>query len=455
MQESPQDILELAAQSAERIRTHLEQDQVGEALSILTELREADQANALSHLDLSLQRLLFSLLTHEAAGTILNHIDIDEAVDLVKDVDPIALGLWLDNANTNVAAQILRQLPPEKAGHTLEEMSEVDAVLPLLEHADETAGGIMTPEFVAFKERTSAAEALSLLRRSHPDPRTMNYLFVVDMWNRLTGLVALSDLVLADPDAQLSRLMDPKVIFVAAGTDQEECARIMRRYDISSLPVVDHHGRLLGAILVEDVLEVAEEEATEDMYHMVGLSESERVFSPLGASVRNRLPWLVLNLATVGLGVAVISAFESTIATLVAIAAFLPVVASQGGVGGTQTLTLMVRGLALGEIDFNSIKKALAKELVLGLVNGLILGMVVGLVAFAWKGNVALGLALGLAMVGNMVMAGLSGVVIPLGLKMLRVDPALASVVFVTTVTDIFGFLLFLGLVALLLPVLS
>ena len=175
----------------------------------------------------------------------------------------------------------------------------------------------------------------------------------------------------------------------------------------------------------------------------------------MGASVRNRLPWLILNLATVALGVAVISAFESTIAKLVIVAAFLPVVASQGGVGGTQTLTLMVRGLALGEIDFNNIKTALVKELALGVVNGLILGLVVGLVALAWKGSIVLGLALGLAMIGNMIMAGGSGVLIPSLLRMLKIDPALASVVFVTTVTDIFGFLLFLGLVTLLLPVLS
>ena len=282
MQDSPQDILEQAAQSAERIRSHLEQDQVSEVLSIFNELRVEDQASALHNLDVSLQRSLFPFLTHEAAGKILNHVDVNEVVELLGDADPIALGLWLDNSNTNVAAQVLRQLSPEKAKQALEEMSEADSVLPLLEQADETAGGIMTPEFVAFKERTSAAEALSLLRKSRPDSRIMNYLFVVDMWSRLTGVVALSDLVLADPDAPLGDLMDSQVIFVAAGTDQEECARIMRRYDVSSLPVVDQHKRLLGAILVEDVMEVAEEEATEDMYHMVGLSEPEKGVQSFG-----------------------------------------------------------------------------------------------------------------------------------------------------------------------------
>ena len=455
MQERTHDILEQVAVSAEKIRSHLERDEIDEALSVLATLREPDQAEALSQMDIGFQRLLFSHLTHDVAGNILNHIDINVVAELVVDADPTVLALWLDRANTNVAASILRQLSPEKARETLEAMSEAEAVVPLLEHADETAGAIMTPEFVAFKEKVSAVEALSLLRKSRPDPRIMNYLFVVDVWNRLTGVVTLSDLVLADPDVLMSELMERKVISVAAGTDQEECARIISRYDISSLPVVDEYTRLLGAILVEDVVEVVEEEATEDIYHMAGLSEPERVVTSLGTSVRNRLPWLMLNLATIGLGVVVISLFESTIAKMVAAAAFLPVVASQGGVGGTQTLTLMVRGLALGEIDFYDIKRALAKELALGLVNGVILGLVVGLVALAWKGNIVLGLALGLAMIGNMIMAASSGVAIPLALKALRVDPALASVVFVTTVTDIFGFLFFLGLVAVLLPLLG
>ncbi|MFQ5873259.1 MAG: magnesium transporter [Dehalococcoidia bacterium] len=455
MQERTHDILEKAAVSVQEIRSHLDRDEIPEALEALSALREADQAEALSQMEVSQRRLLFSHLTHEAAGKILNHMDIDEAVDLVVDIDPITVALWLDGSNTTVAAHILRQLPPPRAKVVLEVMSDPEAVVPLLGHPEETAGGIMTPEFVAFRESVAAAEALSWLRKSRPEPRVMSYLFVVDIWNRLTGVVALSDLVLSEPDAPLNELMDPDVIYVAAGTDQEKCAQIMRRYDISTLPVVDEHSRLLGAILLEQVMEVVEEEATEDMYYMAGLREPERVAAPLSASVRNRLPWLMLNLATIGLGVGVISLFESTIAKVVAAAAFLPIVASQGGVGGTQTLTLMVRGLALGEIDFGSIKKAVAKELALGLINGTILGLVVGLVALAWKGSIVLGLALGLAMIGNMIVAGVSGAVVPLGLKLLRIDPALASVVFVTTVTDVFGFLCFLGLVALLLPVLS
>lgn len=455
MQEKTRDILEQAAAAAEAIESHLEKDELDQAVSILMDLREGDQAESLAHLDAALQKQLFFHLTHEDASSILNQMDMDDAAALAQDAEPMALALRLDKANANVAAHILRQLPPEKARETLESMSEAESVVPLLEHEDETAGAIMTPEFVAFKVGTSAAEALSLLRKSRPEARIMNWLFVLDIWNRLVGVTSLSDVVLADPNTSLKELMNPEVVFVAAGTDQEECAQIMARYDLTSLPVVDEHRRLLGAILVEDVFDVVEEEATEDMYHMVGMSEEEHVVGAVGRSVRNRLPWLMLNLGTIGLGAVVISLFESTIAKMVAVAVFLPVVASQGGVGGTQTLTLMVRGLALGEIDFKTVKRSITKELALGLANGFLLGLVIGLIAFAWKGSFALGIALGLAMIGNMIIAGISGVLIPLGLKVLRIDPALASVVFVTTITDVFGFLFFLGLVALLLPVVS
>ena len=455
MQENRQEILEIAAEATERIRTHLDNDEVLDALAVFNDMRGADQAAVISVLDPEMQRLLFSQLDYETAGEILNHLDSDQAVELVTNADPITLSLWLDRADATVAAHILRAMPAERGMEILEGMTESDVVAPLLEHADDTAGGIMTPEFVALKEQTTAAEALSWLRKSGPEPRTMNWIFVTNLWNRLRGVVALSDVVLAKPDAKLRDLADPDVIYVLAGTDQEECARIMERYDISNLPVVDRETRLLGTIRLEDVVEVVEEEATEDMYYMVGLSEPERLVASVRASVQNRLPWLTLNLATVGLAAGVISLFESTIAQLAVAAAFLPVIAGQGGVGGTQTLTIMIRGLALGEIEFGAIKKALIKEALLGLINGAILGLVAGVLALMWKGSLVIGLALGVAMVGSMMVAGLSGVAIPMGLKLLRVDPALASVVFVTTITDVFGFLCFLGLVALLLPLLG
>ncbi|MCH8089462.1 MAG: magnesium transporter [Chloroflexi bacterium] len=455
MLEQTREFLNPSPSLADDIKSCLERGALSDAVSSLTTLHPSDQVSVLLQLDQDMRTLLYSGLTHEAAGKLLDHMDADDGADLIRRADPVLMALWLDKTGAATAAQVLRRLPIPVAKEVIEAMSQADTVVQLLEHGDDTAGGIMTPELVAFKEWTSAAEALAWLRNSHPDPKTMDRLFVVDMWNRLTGVVAISDLVVAEPGAPLRELMDPEVVYVAPGTGQDECARLMRRYDLPSLPVTDESGTLLGAILLREVMGAVESKAAKDMYRLAGLSEPERIMTPLAASVRNRLPWLLLNLVTVGMGAVVISLFESTIAKIVIAAAFIPVVASQGGVGGAQTITLMVRGLALGDIEFSDFRKALTKELALGLVNGLVLGLVVGLVVLTWKGSVVLGLALGLAMLGNMVLAGVSGVFVPLGLRLFRIDPALASMVFVSTITDVCGFLFFLGLVALLLPLLS
>ena len=208
--------------------------------------------------------------------------------------------------------------------------------------------------------------------------------------------------------------------------------------------MVDEEQKLVGVILVDDLVDVLEQEATEDMYNMTGIG-GERLLGPLASSIRRRLPWLYLNLATTVLAALVVSAFEDTIVKVVALAVFLPVVAGQGGIGGTQTLTLVIRGIALGDIPGHRASRLLVREMLLGLIHGLLLGVVIGLLAYWWKGNVMLGVVLGVAMVGNMVVAGLAGSSVPLVLRLFRLDPALGSAVVVTTVTDVVGFSLFLG----------
>ena len=223
----------------------------------------------------------------------------------------------------------------------------------------------------------------------------------------------------------------------------------MERYDIRRLPVVDSENKLVGVLILEDMIGVFEDEATEDMYRMIGVHRREEALGPFWRSVRNRLPWLCVNLGTAVLAGLVITMFQSTLGQVVALAAFLPVIAGQGGIAGTQTLTLIVRSLALGEIGSGSTRRLLAKEVGLGLVHGAVLGVMVGVITLAWKGSEYLALVVGLAMVSNMIVAGISGVLVPLGLRALRIDPALASAVAVTTMTDVIGFLIYLGLATL------
>ena len=308
----------------------------------------------------------------------------------------------------------------------------------------------MTPEFVALYENMTVSQAMTLIRQwaAEYSSEEITQAFVVDRDGLLRGSIGLANLVLARPHQLVSLIMDPQVISVTTETDQEEVARLVERYDMYQIPVTDDEGKLLGIIVVEDIIDVFDAEATEDMYRMIGVSETEKVTGPFWPSVRSRLPWLCVNLATAVLAGVVIMLFESTMAKAIALAAFLPVVAGQGGITGTQTLTLMVRSIALRELNSVSTRKLLWKELRLGLMHGLVVGAIVAVIAFGWQQNEYIAIVIGVAMLANMVIAGVSGVLVPLGFRALRVDPALSSAVAVTTVTDVAGFLIYLGLAA-------
>jgi magnesium transporter len=232
--------------------------------------------------------------------------------------------------------------------------------------------------------------------------------------------------------------------------DQEAVAQLFSRYDLLALPVVDAENKLVGIITVDDVVDVMEEEATEDIYHLAQVGADSEVFAPITKSIRARLPWLYVNMVTAFLAASVVALFEDTIAALAVLAVFMPIVAGQGGNAGNQTMTIIVRSLALGEIDVSEAWRALRYEFAVGLLNGLALGVGVGMIAWLWQGNAMLGVIIGLAMMGNLVVAAIAGVLVPTSLKRLNVDPALASSIFVTTATDVMGFALFLGLATLL-----
>jgi magnesium transporter len=243
--------------------------------------------------------------------------------------------------------------------------------------------------------------------------------------------------------------MDRNVFHVTAAADQEEAARLMSRYDLLALPVVDDDGRLLGVITHDDLVEVLEEEATEDIYRLGGVPDDRPTDAPLGSALRTRLPWLILNLVTAMASATVLSLFESTIAQVAALAAFFPVVAGVSGSAGTQTLTIIVRGLALGEMEPRNGLRALGREALVGVANGLALGSLVGVVALVWKGTPMLGVVVGVATLLNMIGAAIAGVLVPLGMQVLKFDPALASPILVTTVSDALGYLIYLGLATL------
>ena len=298
-----------------------------------------------------------------------------------------------------------------------------------------------------------AESARASLRALDEDRRLFTLVFVVD-GDRLAGQIALVDLALADADAAVRALTTPVVATVTVDTPAEECARLQRHYNLTQLPVVDDEARLIGVVPEESLLSATVEQDTRQMLQVASVA-GETVDGPVAASIRTRLPWLTVNLATTFLAAATIALFEPTLARVVVLAAFLPVVAGQGGIAGTQTLTLIVRAIALGELVRVAPRRLLMREALLGLLHGVWLGVLVAAIAVVWQGSPGLGLVLGIAMLGNMLIAGVVGAGVPLLLRRIGIDPAVASAVIVTTATDVFGFVLFLGIASALIDLIE
>src|SRR6266542_2896428 len=291
----------------------------------------------------------------------------------------------------------------------------------------------------------TAGEAITALQVSR-DVEVVFYLYVIDVRRHLVGVVSLRRLLLVSPETPLKRIMTTDIISVRVDMDQEEVARQVASYNLLAIPVVDEENKLVGVITVDDVIDVIKDEATEDIYRLAGVTGDERVFTPAPESLRKRLPWLGVNLATAFLAASVVGLFTATLDALPVLAVFMPIVAGMGGNAATQTLTVIVRGIALGELTWANSRKALFKEAAVGLGNGFACGMVGALIVWVWKGDLVLGLILCAAMVINMFVAATAGTVIPLALRAMKVDPALASSVFITTLTDVFGFASWRGL---------
>jgi len=401
---------------------------------IIIELESEQQAAMVERLQASDLADVFAQMYEEDMAEVAQHLDTEDLADVLDEMEPDA------------AADLLGELEPQEAADVLEQMEEAAPIAALLNYPDDTAGGIMNLPPPSLRRYMTVTEAVDFLRQHYRDATEMVYLYVLDRYGRLIGVVNLRAFILAEPTQTIEGIMNRDVISVRVSMDQEEAAQILSRYDLLAVPVVDAEDKLVGIITIDDVVDVLEEEATEDIYRLAQISENSEIFSPILRSIRNRQPWLMVNLGTAFLASAVVSMFDNTLAQAAWLAAFMPIVAGQGGNAGTQTLTIVVRSLALGEITIRDAWSALWHELRIGVANGISIGILVGIISWVWKGNPTLGLVIGVAMLGNMVIAAFAGVVVPMLLKWLRVDPALASAVFVTTFTDCLGFILFLGL---------
>jgi magnesium transporter len=436
----------------DEVREALTAEDWDRAVALVEALRPPDQADVFEELSPDKQSELLPRLNPEDSADILEELDDEDAIEIAERLEAEDLSRILNEMEPDEAADLLGDMEPDQLAAALSSIEDADEILPLLEHHDETAGGLMTSAEVVLHKDISTGEAIEHIKTTIPEAEIAYYLYVVDDDVKLVGVVSLLQIVVASSQTCIDEIMNPEVISVFADTDQEDAARLMARYDLLALPVVDSEHHLLGVITHDDMVAVLEEEETEDIYRLGGVPD-ERLsidVSPI-SSLRARLPWLVLNLGTAMLSAVVLSLFEKTIAQLAVLAVFFPIVAGVSGSAGTQTLTITVRGLALGEVSLNNGLRALGRELLIGVANGLVLGTLVALIALIWKGTPILGLVVGLATLLNLIAAGLAGVMVPLGMSVTKLDPALASPVFVTTFTDTLGYLIYLTIATVLL----
>jgi magnesium transporter len=419
-------------------------------LNLLQKQYPADLAQIFAELPEKERRAAFSVVVERHPRL---------AMEALAEMEPAAAAELLSDRSAEDIARLVQEIPTDDAAtiidHLPEELSAavVELIKPkpgggvgeLLEYPEKTAGRIMNPNVFALREDMTAGEAITALQQAR-DVEMVFYLYVVDERRHLVGVVSLRRLLLVPPDTPLKRIMTTDLISVRVDMDQEEVARQVASYNILAIPAVDEENKLVGVITVDDVIDVIKDEATEDVYRLAGVASDDRVFTRASDSLRRRLPWLLVNLATAFMAASVVAVFEPTISKVTALAIFMPIVAGMGGNAATQTLAVIVRGIALGELTWSNSRAALVKEMMVGLGNGVATGVVAAAVAWVTRGNAMLGMILGMAMIINMFVAAAAGTLIPLALRALKVDPALASSVFITTLTDVFGFLSFLGL---------
>src|SRR3954464_15488166 len=424
-------------------------------VNLLHKQHPADLAQVFSALGEKDRVAAFSLLVErnsKLAMEALSELGPEAGAALLADRSAEEIARLLQELPSDDAAAIVDYLPESLSAGGLEliEKRPGDEVGDLLEYEEQTAGRIMNPKVFALSEDMTAGEAITTLQGSR-DVEMVFYLYVVDVRRHLVGVISLRRLLLVPPATPLKRIMTTDLTSVRTDTDQEEVARLVASYNLLAIPVVDEENKLVGVITVDDVIDVIKDEATEDVYRLAGVTGDDRVFTSAWDSLRKRLPWLIVNLATAFLAASVVALFSRTIDKVVALAVFMPVVAGIGGNAATQTLTVIVRGIALGELTWGNSRKALFKEASVGIGNGIACDLVGAVVVGLFSGDRVLAAILAMAMVINMFVAAAAGTVIPLALRAMKVDPALASAVFITTLTAVFGFFSFLGLATVML----
>ncbi len=435
----------------------LNQNNAQKVKELLNKIQVADIAEILEELETAEQHILIRYLDSVTAAQVINELEPELGGELLGELNEEQATKILDEMSFDDAADLLSELSDQEQNHYLDLMESQDQqdVRELMNYPEDTAGGLMTTEYVAIRDDITTTRAIEALREIAPDAETVYYVYVINIKNQLVGVISLRELIIANPQLLIHNIMRPNVVSVPVDMDQEEVARIVSKYDFLAVPVVDHEDGLLGIITVDDVIDVIHEEATEDLYRLAGApgeeeEEEEQFLLRVKSSLKARLPWLFVTMLGGLVSGRVLSYFSGQIQSVVALTFFIPLLTGMGGNVGTQSSTVTVRGIATGQIKKGQLFSVIAKESLVGLSIGSILGLIVGLIASWWQSKPMLGVIVGLAMLGNMFTAATMGTLVPLIFRKIGVDPAVASAPFISTAIDITGLLIYSTLATLL-----
>ena len=445
---------------ADRVDSEIEETPDAIVAHRMEEMSPADAAHELDGMSSATGADVAEYLDPETAAHIVAELDPHRAAQLVEQMESAEAAMMLQQMDPDDRVDVLDHISDKKHDEIVGELDEPARleVHALEQYPPDTAGGIMTTEVTALYEYVSAGDAIELLRTLHEELEQMFYVYVLNRRGHLIGVLSMRDLILARPARLLRDIMRPGGVSVVATMDQEEVAKLMHEKRYLALPVVDNENKLVGLITADDISDVFQEEATEDVLRMFGAGIEERLSSPWYYSFKKRFWWLVVNLGTAFIAAAVVRQFDATLTKLVILAAYMPIVAGMGGNASAQAMAVAVRGLAVGRVDAKLMRHVFRRELYVGLLTGVTMGMITGMIAYWFPGEgvnhrdaAMLGLVVGLALLVNHTLACTTGASIPFVMKKLGFDPAQSATIFATTVTDVFGFLALLGLAAIML----
>lgn len=392
--------------------------------------------------------LIYGFLSPEEIAEIMENIEIEDIEPFFTEMDPRFAAMVFAEMSTDDAVDILNELSKDKVASflTIMENDASDEIKQLLHYEEKTAGSIMTTEFISIFKTQTVKDTMAQLKKEGPEAETIYYLYVVDEDKRLVGVLSLRDLIISEEDTLIDDILSEKVVSVSVAEDQEDVAKMMRDYDFLAVPVVDFQDHLLGIITVDDILDVMEEEASDDYSKFAAITDNERPNENAFISAKKRLPWLIILLFLGMFTASLIGRFEETLDKVAVLAIFIPLIAGMAGNTGTQALAVAVRGLATGEYGKQGKFKLILREAATGLITGTVCGVAITLVIYLWQGDFFLGLLVGISIMATLVVATLAGSLVPLIMDRLNIDPAVASGPFITTINDIISILIYFGM---------